>query len=85
VDAAWLAQIETAQRQLPHDPRLQYLAGMVCLHRQLWGKAQQLLSACAQHVGEEALRRSAWRSLGLLAEQRGDEAAALAAWKKAAQ
>lgn len=85
VDAAWLAQIETAQRQLPHDPRLQYLAGMVCLHRQLWGKAQQLLTACAEHVGDDATRRSAWRSLADLAEQRGDAAAALAAWKKAAQ
>jgi HemY protein len=84
VDHAWLAKIETAQRQLPHDTRLQYLAGMACLHRQLWGKAQQLLSGCAAHLGDENLKRSAWRNLAFLAEQRGDAAATLAAWKKAA-
>jgi HemY protein len=84
IDHAWLAKIETAQRQLPHDTRLQYLAGMACLHRQLWGKAQQLLSGCAAHLGDESLKRSAWRQLAFLAEQRGDEAASLAAWKKAA-
>lgn len=84
VNHAWLAKIETAQRQLPHDTRLQYLAGMACLHRQLWGKAQQLLSGCAAHLGDESLKRSAWRSLAFLAEQRGDQAATLAAWKQAA-
>jgi HemY protein len=84
VDHAWLANIETAQRQLPHDTRLQYLAGMACLHRQLWGKAQQLLTGCADHLGDESLKRSAWRNLAFLAEQRGDAAATLAAWKKAA-
>ena len=84
VNPAWLSKIEAAQRQLPHDTRLQYLAGMACLHRQLWGKAQQLLSGCAAHLGDEGLKRSAWRNLAFLAQQRGDEAAALAAWKKAA-
>ena len=84
VDHTWLAKIETAQRQLPHDSRLQYLAGMACLHRQLWGKAQQLLSGCAAHLGDENLKRSAWRNLAFLAEQRGDAQATLAAWKKAA-
>jgi HemY protein len=83
-DQGWLAQIETAQRQLPHDPRLQYLAGMACLHRQLWGKAQQLLAGCASQLGDESLKRSAYKSLAFLAEQRGDTEAALAAWKKAA-
>ncbi len=83
LDHAWLAKIETAQRQLPHDARLQYLAGMACLRRQLWGKAQQLLSESAAHVGDEQLRRSAYRSLGFLAEQRGDTEAAMKVWKKA--
>jgi HemY protein len=85
VDHAWLAKIETAQRQWPHDARLQYLAGMACLHRQLWGKAQQLLAASAAHLGDENLKRSAWRNLAFLADQRGDAAASLAAWKRAAQ
>jgi HemY protein len=85
VDHAWLAKIETAQRQWPHDACLQYLAGMACLHRQLWGKAQQLLAASAAHLGDENLKRSAWRNLAFLADQRGDAAASLAAWKRAAQ
>ena len=84
IDFAWLSKIETAQRQLPNDARLQYLAGMACVHRQLWGKAQQLLSASAPHLLDENLKRSAWRNLALLAEQRGDADAALAALKKAA-
>ena len=29
----------------PRDARLQYLAGMACLKRQLWGKAQSYLEA----------------------------------------
>jgi HemY protein len=84
VDAAWLQNIETAQRQLPHDLPLQYLAGMACYHRQLWGKAQQQLSAVAPRLKDGALQRSAYRHLAMLAEQRGDDAAALTAWKQAA-
>lgn len=85
VDPAWLKKIETAQRQLPHDLLLQYLAGMACYYRQLWGKAQQLLAAAAPRLKDATLQRSAYRSLAELAEQRGDNAAALAAWKLAAR
>lgn len=84
VDPLWLQKIETAQRQLPHDLPLQYLAGMACYHRQLWGKAQQLLASTAPRLKDAALQRSAYRTLAQLAEQRGDDAATLAAWKKAA-
>ncbi len=85
LDATWLARIETAHQANPRDARLQYLAGMACWKRQLWGKAQQLLTQAAQHLSDPSLRASAWRRLAELAEQRGDEAAAAAAWKKAAQ
>ncbi|WBY00865.1 heme biosynthesis HemY N-terminal domain-containing protein [Ramlibacter tataouinensis] len=85
VDAAWLARIETAQRADPRDASLQYLAGMACLRRQLWGKAQQLLAQAAANLEEPRLRGNASRALALLAEQRGDEPAAAAAWKQAAQ
>ena len=44
LDGTWLARIESAQISRPRDAKLQYLAGMACLSRQLWGKAQQLLS-----------------------------------------
>jgi HemY protein len=84
LDPGWLAGIEIAERQLPHDARLQYLAGMACVHHQLWGKANQMLSACADRLDDDDLKRRAWQQLALLAERRGDATAALAAWKKAA-
>ena len=84
LDAPWLARIEAAHQANPRDTRLQYLAGMACLKRQLWGKAQQLLTQAAHHLADASLRASAWRHLAELAELRGDDAAAAAAWKKAA-
>lgn len=84
IDATWLARIEAAQQSNPRDARLQYLAGMACLKRQLWGKAQQLLTQAAAHLSDKSLRASAWRHLAELAEQRGDSQAAAQAWKAAA-
>ena len=85
LDAAWLASIEAAQRSRPRDANLQYLAGMACLSRQLWGKARQLLSQAAPALQDRTLHRNAWRALALLAEQREDEAGAAEAYRRAAQ
>ena len=84
LDAPWLARIETAQQANPRDARLQYLAGMACVKRQLWGKAQQLLTQATQQLHDAPLRASAWRHLAELAEKRDDSAAA-DAWKQAAR
>lgn len=84
-DKSWLARIEAAQQANPRDATLQYLAGMACLHRQLWGRAQLLLSQATRHLRDASLRRSAWRALAELAERRGDVAEAAEAWKRAAQ
>lgn len=84
IDAAWLARIESAQQANPRDTRLQYLAGRACLQRQLWGKAQQLLTQAAPQLRDASLRRKAWQHLAELAEQRGDSQAAAQAWKNAA-
>lgn len=84
VDTAWLARIEAAAQANPRDTRLQYLAGMACLKRQLWGKAQQLLTQSAQQLPDAHLRRSAWQRLAELAERRGEADAAAQAWKNAA-
>ena len=84
LDAAWLASIEAAQRSRPRDANLQYLAGMACLSRQLWGKARQLLSQAAPNLQDRTLNRNAWRALALLAEQREDEGGAADAYKRAA-
>ena len=85
LDGAWLARIESAQISRPRDAKLQYLAGMACLSRQLWGKAQQLLSEAAPALQDRTLHRNAWRALAVLAEQRGDEAAVIEACKRAAE
>ncbi|MCR8959252.1 heme biosynthesis protein HemY [Variovorax sp. S2] len=85
VDADWLARIETAQRNNPSDPNLQYLAGMACMKRQLWGKAQQLLMQAGMGLQDTDLYRRAWLALAELAEARGDAEQAAAAWKRAAQ
>jgi len=84
LDGAWLARIEAAQKANPRDATLQYLAGMACMKRQLWGKAQQLLTQAALGLQDATLHRNAWRALAELAEQREDGQAAAQAWKRAA-
>jgi HemY protein len=85
VDADWLARIESAQRNNPRDPNLQYLAGMACMKRQLWGKAQQLLTQAGLGLQDTELYRRAWLALARLAEDRNDTEQAAEAWKRAAQ
>jgi HemY protein len=85
LDAEWLARIEAAQNGRPRDANLQYLAGMACLNRQLWGKARQLLSQAALGLQDAGLHRNAWRGLAVLAEQREDAQAAAHAYQQAAQ
>lgn len=84
LDGAWLARIEQSHRENPRDATLQYAAGMACMRRQLWGKAQQLMSQASVGLEDVTLRRNAWRALALLAEERGDASAAEQAWKRAA-
>jgi HemY protein len=84
LDAAGLARLEQLQRQWPQNGFLQYLAGQACMRRQLWGKAAQMLSQSSHSLDDPALLRRTWRGLAQLAEERGDETAAQAAWKRAA-
>lgn len=84
-DAAWLTRIETAQMSNPRDASLQYLAGITCMHLQLWGKAQQLLKQSLPMLQDAGLKRNAWRALAELAEQREDAQAATGAWRNAAK
>lgn len=84
VDPEWLARIEAAHRDNPRDPMLQYLAGVACLKRELWGKAQQLLTQASRGLQDSHLLRHAWQALATLAEARNDEAQAAEAWRRAA-
>lgn len=82
-DASWLTRIEQAQIAHPADAVLQYLAGIACMRLQLWGKAQQLLEQSQPHLQDPGLQRNVWVALAGLAEQSGDQAAAMQAWKNA--
>jgi len=84
-DTAWLSRIEKAQQAAPGDAALQYLAGVACLHLQLWGKAQQLIRQALPRLEDSSLLTRAWQVLAELAQQQGDEAQAMAAWKNAAK
>ena len=85
VDAAWLGRIESAHQRHPRDPLLQYLAGMACLKRQLWGKAAQHLGQAARGLPDGPLARRAWVALARMADARGDGAEAARAWRRAAE
>ncbi len=82
-DASWLTRIETAQMGNPRDAVLQYLAGVVCMRLELWGKAQQMLKQSLSLLQDADLKRDAWRALAELAEQRQDTRAATEAYREA--
>jgi HemY protein len=83
--AEWLPRLEGQQRQRPHDAECLFLVGQALVVRQIWGLAHQSLSQAVRQLGDAELRRRAWCALARLAEQGADEAAALHAWRQAAQ
>jgi len=85
IDDVWLARVEAAQTADPGDPVLQYLAGVACLHLQLWGKAQQLIRQALPRLNDTGLLTRAWQVLAELAQRQGDDELAAQAWKNAAQ
>ncbi len=82
-DGNWLVRIEAAQQANPRDAVLQYLAGIVCMRLQLWGKAQQLLRQSLSLLQDSSLKRDAWTALAKMAEQREDQVAATQAYREA--
>jgi len=84
-DAEWLASIERARQTYPRWVELSYLAGMVCWHHALWGKAQQMLELAAPQLSGPDMQRQAWRTLALLAEHKEETARAQMFWKRAAE
>lgn len=85
IDTQWLSRIEQAQKNDPGDAVLQYLAGVACLHLQLWGKAHQLIRLALPRLQDVGLETRAWQMLAELAQRQGDEAQAAAAWRSAVQ
>jgi HemY protein len=84
-DPEWLASIDRARQTYPRWVELQYLAGLVCWHHALWGKAQQMLELAAPQLKNADMQRQAWRTLAQLAEQKEETARAQLCWKRAAE
>jgi HemY protein len=84
-DVAWLSRIEVGQLANPRDAVLQYLAGMVCLRLNLWGKAQQLLRQSLLTLNHSDLTRDTWLALAYMAELRQDDQGAADAYREAAK
>jgi len=84
-DAEWLASIDRARQTYPRWVELQFLAGMVCWHHALWGKAQQMLEQAAPQLTNAEMQRQVWRTLAQLAEQKEDTSRAQLCWKRAAE
>nr|WP_319563977.1 heme biosynthesis HemY N-terminal domain-containing protein [uncultured Rhodoferax sp.] len=85
IDSNWLSRIERAQMLYPGDAVLQYLAGVACLHLQLWGKAHQMLTLALPRLQDVGLETRAWQILADLAQRQGEDEQAAAAWRNAAQ
>ena len=76
--ARQLALAETLLEQHPQDPILLLTLGRLCLRAKLWGKARGYLEASIGANGPPA----AYRELGHLLEQMGEQEAALALYRR---
>jgi HemY protein len=83
IDNIWLSRIERAHLNDPGDVVLQYLAGVACLHLQLWGKAHQLIRLALPRLPEAGLQSRAWQLLAELAQRQGNDVDAASAWRSA--
>lgn len=83
-DTEWLARIENLQRAHPADPHLTYLTALTCYEQKLWGKATTFFQQATRSLNEPHLLAESWARLAQLAQERGDDTAALAAWRQAA-
>ncbi|MEY8879502.1 MAG: heme biosynthesis HemY N-terminal domain-containing protein [Leptothrix sp. (in: b-proteobacteria)] len=71
--ADWLPMLENAVALQPQDAPLAHAVGCAMAERKLWGRARRLLeTAAATATADAAIRRDAWRRLGLIAEQEDD-------------
>lgn len=78
-----LTAVEEWLKQHGEAPELLMLAGQLCLRHQLWGRARSYFEQALQHTTDAELVRDLWQQLGQLAEQTGDTAAALKAYRSA--
>lgn len=72
-----IQKAEAWRKERPEDPDLLFALGRLCLHQQLWGKAQSFLEAALRLADDnDALVIRTHRALARLFEQLGDTARA---------
>ena len=72
-----IQKAEAWRKERPEDPDLLFALGRLCLHQQLWGKAQSFLESALRLADDnDALEIRTHRSLARLFEQLGDTARA---------
>jgi HemY protein len=67
-----IQKAEAWQKERPDDADLLFSLGRLCLHQQLWGKAQSFLEAALKLADNEPLKSRTHRALARLFEQLGD-------------
>ncbi|WP_206953483.1 heme biosynthesis protein HemY [Trinickia acidisoli] len=68
-----IQKAEAWRKERPDDPDLMFALGRLCLHQQLWGKAQSFLESALKHADDnDALVIRTHRALARLFEQLGD-------------
>lgn len=71
-----IQRAEGWQKERTEDPDLLFALGRLCLHQQLWGKAQACLESALKLADDGPLKIRTHRALGRLHEQLGDSAKA---------
>lgn len=86
LDQAGVQWVQALLNEHGSDVWVQYLAASAWTQQGLWGKAQTATDLVVkQRQLPPALEPRVWRLQALLADERGDQAAAQAAWRKAAE
>jgi len=67
-----IQRAEAWQKERTEDADLMFTLGRLCLHQQLWGKAQAFLESALKLADNEPLKIRTHRALARLHEQLGD-------------
>ncbi|AUT69002.1 heme biosynthesis protein HemY [Paraburkholderia hospita] len=79
-----IQKAEAWRKERPDDADLMFALGRLCLHQQLWGKAQSFLEQALKLADNETLKIRSHRALARLHEQLGDADKASAHYRESA-
>jgi HemY protein len=79
-----IQKAEAWRKERPEDADLMFALGRLCLHQQLWGKAQSFLEQALKLADNETLKIRSHRALARLHEQLGDTSKASEHYRESA-